>query len=285
MKKQLIIRKLETNDDMRLIQTLEREVWDMEPIPTHQTFTASKNGGILVGAFCDGKLIGYCYGFAGFKEGKSYLCSHMMGIHPDHQSKGIGYMLKEEQRKIAKAIGYDLITWTFDPLESRNAFLNTSRLFGICNTYLENCYGDMDDGLNRGLPTDRLQIEWWISSERVERQWKPEVLQFEQPIQLTKSDSGHPSIESGLDRLRVDAEAVEIPVPKNFQTIKKEDFELALDWRLKIRQVFQRLFENGFALVGVRKTDEDMQYYQFVPKNKIPLNQAERGETLCESKK
>lgn len=278
MEKQLTIRKLETNDDMRLIQTLEREVWDMEPIPTHQTFTASKNGGILVGAFCEGKLIGYCYGFPGFKEGKSYLCSHMMGIHPDYQSQGIGYMLKEEQRRIAKSIGYNLITWTFDPLESRNAFLNTSRLFGICDTYLENCYGDMDDGLNRGLPTDRLQIEWWISSDRVEKQWEPGILPFQQPIQLTQSASGHPAIESGLDHLRIEAEAVEIPVPKSFQTIKKEDFQLALDWRLKIRQAFQQLFENGFALAGVRKTDKDVQYYQFVPKSSIPLNQAERGE-------
>lgn len=278
MEKQLTIRKLETNDDMRLIQTLEREVWDMEPIPTHQTFTASKNGGILVGAFSEGKLIGYCYGFPGFKEGKSYLCSHMMGIHPDYQSQGIGYMLKEEQRRIAKSIGYNLITWTFDPLESRNAFLNTSRLFGICDTYLENCYGDMDDGLNRGLPTDRLQIEWWISSDRVEKQWEPGILPFQQPIQLTQSASGHPAIESGLDHLRIDAEAVEIPVPKSFQTIKKEDFQLALDWRLKIRQAFQQLFENGFALAGVRKTDKDVQYYQFVPKSSIPLNQAERGE-------
>lgn len=278
MEKQLTIRKLETNDDMRLIQTLEREVWDMEPIPTHQTFTASKNGGILVGAFCEGKLIGYCYGFPGFKEGKSYLCSHMMGIHPDYQSQGIGYMLKEEQRRIAKSIGYNLITWTFDPLESRNAFLNTSRLFGICDTYLENCYGDMDDGLNRGLPTDRLQIEWWISSDRVEKQWEPGILPFQQPIQLTQSASGHPAIESGLDHLRIEAEAVEIPVPKSFQTIKKEDFQLALDWRLKIRQAFQQLFENGFALAGVRKADKDVQYYQFVPKSSIPLNQAERGE-------
>jgi predicted GNAT superfamily acetyltransferase len=202
----------------------------------------------------------------------------MMGIHPDYQSQGIGYMLKEEQRRIAKSIGYNLITWTFDPLESRNAFLNTSRLFGICDTYLENCYGDMDDGLNRGLPTDRLQIEWWISSDRVEKQWEPGILPFQQPIQLTQSASGHPAIESGLDHLRIEAEAVEIPVPKSFQTIKKEDFQLALDWRLKIRQAFQQLFENGFALAGVRKTDKDVQYYQFVPKSSIPLNQAERGE-------
>lgn len=275
------IRKLETNEDMRLIQTLEREVWAMEPIPTHQTVTASKNGGILVGAFWQEKLVGFCYGFAGFKEGKTYLCSHMMGIHPDHQSQGIGYELKQEQRRIAQTVGYDLITWTFDPLESRNAYLNTSRLFGICRTYLENCYGDMDDGLNKGLPTDRLQIEWWISSERVEKEWQSETVRFVQPIGVAVSASSYPVFKSGSDGLPLDAEGIEIPVPQNFQSIKKEDFELALDWRFKIRQVFQQLFANGFALVSVRKADDGVHYYQFVPHNSIPLGQGERGETIC----
>lgn len=271
MEKGITIRRMETNADMRLIQLLEREVWEMEPIPTHQTFTASKNGGILVGAFSRDKLVGFCYGFAGFKEGKTYLCSHMMGIHPDHQSKGIGYLLKQEQRSLAKAIGYDLITWTFDPLESRNAYLNTSRLYGVCNTYLENCYGEMNDGLNRGLPTDRLQIEWWISSERVENQWHPAPVKFEQPIQLGKSGLGHPFIESGLENLPLGAEAIEVPVPEDFQTIKKEDFDLALEWRLNIREAFQKLFTSGFSLVGVRKTGEGVHYYQFVPRDTVPL--------------
>ncbi|MDN7242817.1 GNAT family N-acetyltransferase [Planococcus sp. N028] len=279
MEKQVTIRRLETNDDMRLIQILEREVWNMDPIPTHQTFTASKNGGILVGAFNEDKLIGYCYGFAGFNAGKAYLCSHMMGIHPDFQSAGIGRVLKEEQRKIAQDIGYDLIQWTFDPLESRNAYLNTSKLKGICSTYIENCYGDMDDGLNRGLPTDRLQIEWWISSEHVTKGWKPEQFRFEAPFSTLTSDLGHPVLEVKGRELEREAEAFEIPVPKQFQAIKKEQPELAMDWRLKIRAIFQQLFAEGYALAGVRKTEEAVQYYQFILRQKIQLQQAERGET------
>ncbi len=280
MEKKFTIRKLETNDDMRLIQILEREVWDMDPVPTHQTFTASKNGGILVGAFHEEKLVGYSYGFAGFKEGKAYLCSHMMGIHPDFQSSGIGRMLKEEQRKAAKEIGYDLIQWTFDPLESRNAYLNTTRLNGICSTYLENCYGKMDDGLNRGLPTDRLQIEWWISSVHVENKWRPEGMHFETPYRTHLSELGHPALEVDGNELEGRAEAYEVPVPKAFQTIKKEEPELALDWRLKIREIFQTLFARGYALIGVRKTEDAVQYYQFIPKEMISLEKAERGEAV-----
>ncbi|RNF39570.1 GNAT family N-acetyltransferase [Planococcus salinus] len=278
MEKQVTIRKLETNDDMRLIQKLEREVWDMDPIPTHQTFTASKNGGILVGAFHEEKLIGFSYGFAGFNKGKSYLCSHMMGIHPDYQSQGIGRILKEQQRKEARDIGYDLITWTFDPLESKNAYLNTSRLYGICHTYLENCYGEMDDGLNRGLPTDRLQVEWWISSSRVENKWKPGPVRFQQPYRVTETPTGYPVIDMETTEAALSEEGVEVPIPKQFQQIKKEDPALAMDWRMKIRGIFQQLFADGFALVGVRKTEEAVQYYQFVPRNTIPLEQAERGE-------
>lgn len=278
MEKKVTLRRLETNDDMRLIQVLERKVWDMEPVPTHQTFTAAKNGGILVGAFDEEKLVGYCYGFAGFKDGKAYLCSHMMGIHPDFQSVGIGRMLKEEQRKIAQEIGYDLIQWTFDPLESRNAYLNTTKLNGICSTYLENCYGDMDGGLNRGLPTDRLQVEWWISSSHVEKRWKPEHINFAAPFETGKAELGHPVLKVKGNELDTQAEAYEVPVPKQFQTIKKESPELALDWRLKIRSIFQQLFKDGYALIGVRKTDGALNFYQFIPRKMIALEQTERGE-------
>lgn len=278
MKKEIVLRRLESNAEMRLIQTLEREVWDMSPIPTHQTFTASKNGGILVGAFDGSRLVGYCYGFAGFKDGKIYLCSHMMGILPEYQSMGIGKRLKLEQRNIAKQIGYDLITWTFDPLESRNAHLNTSKLFGISRTYIENCYGEMDDGLNRGLPTDRLQIEWWISSSRVEDAWTPKITKFENPFQTTRTATNYPILEKDEVELPLEAEGIEVPVPQDFQEIKKQEPQLAMDWRLKIRSVFQQLFKEGFAVIGVRKAGEGVHYYQFVPADTIPLKRIERGD-------
>ncbi|MCP2034597.1 putative GNAT superfamily acetyltransferase [Planomicrobium sp. HSC-17F08] len=278
MEKDITLRKLESNADMRLIQQLERDVWDMSPVPTHQTFTASKNGGILVGAFDGEALVGYCYGFAGFKDGKTYLCSHMMGILPAYQSMGIGKRLKLEQRSIAKQMGYDLITWTFDPLESRNAHLNTSKLFGISRTYIEDCYGEMDDGLNRGLPTDRLQIEWWITSGRVERSWTPDIAKYVNPFAISRSPSGFPVLQLPKNDLPQGAEGYEVPVPQDFQTIKKQEPGLALDWRMKIRSVFQYLFEAGFAVTGVRKAETGVHYYQFVPTDTIPLQPIERGD-------
>ena len=91
----------------------------------------------------------------------------MAGVHPAYRNRGLGYSLKLAQREHVLAQGIDLITWTFDPLETRNATLNFHKLGAVCNTYLPNLYGDMRDGLNAGLPSDRFQVDWWIASERV----------------------------------------------------------------------------------------------------------------------
>src|SRR5690606_39041774 len=153
----------------------------------------------------------------------SYLCSHMMGIHPEHQSQGIGRLLKNEQKRLALDMGYSLIVWTFDPLESRNAYLNTSILYGICDTYLENCYGKMEDGLNRGLPTDRLQIHWRILSERVEQSWEPVKVKFTQVDGVTENSAGYPVLSTIPEHVPLEAAGIEIPVPQDFQAMKKDD--------------------------------------------------------------
>lgn len=81
------IRILKNSAEMKLIQKLEQDIWNMDPLPVHQTITAAQNGGLLLGAFFQNELVGFSYGFPGFNKGKGYLCSHMLGIHPDHQEK------------------------------------------------------------------------------------------------------------------------------------------------------------------------------------------------------
>jgi predicted GNAT superfamily acetyltransferase len=267
----ITIRVLKTTEDMRLVQQLEETVWGMGSIPIHQTLTAVKNGGLIIGAFDEEKLVGFSYGFTGFKNKEVYLCSHMLGIHPEYQLRGIGKKLKDMQLIIAKEMGYNLITWTFDPLESRNAYLNVSKLYGIVDTYIENCYGEMEGGLNAGLPTDRLQIEWRINSERVENKWMPKDPIYEQPFQITISEHNYPIlIEPYI--FEPTQEGYELPIPRNIQDIKMVDPELALNWRLQTRKIMKQLFIKGYALVAVRKTDESVNYYQFVKKSTIPLH-------------
>ena len=274
----IAIRKLTTIEEMRLVQPLEQKVWGATPIPIHQTFTAAKNGGLVIGAFIGDEIVGFSYSFPGFANGQTFLCSHMLGIHPDYQLMGIGKQLKDEQLKLAVEMGYELITWTFDPLESRNAYLNTTKLYGICNTYLENWYGEMDDGLNKGLPTDRFKIEWWISSERVEGQWNPEILSYARPFTVGQSTKGNPTILLVEKEIPTYNEGIEIPIPEHYQLIKKNEPELALDWRMKIRTIFQTLFASGYALIGVNKSTEGVHYYQVVKREIIPLTTKNGGE-------
>lgn len=270
----ITIRVLQTSDEMLLVQQLEETVWGMGCIPVHQTLTAIKNGGLIIGAFDGEKLVGYSYSFAGFKKNEVYLCSHMLGIHPDYQLRSIGKTLKEEQLNIAISMGYKLITWTFDPLESRNAYLNVSKLYGIVDTYIENCYGELKGGLNAGLPTDRLQIEWRITSERVQKKWMPEGTIFTQPFSITTSTDNYPMLHEPILFVPT-LEGYELPIPQQIQEMKAAEPALALKWRLQTRKIFQTLFTAGYALVAVRKTDELVNYYQFIKKSTIPLNEKE----------
>lgn len=274
----IVIRKLTTIEDMRLVQPLEKKVWGANPIPIHQTFTAAKSGGLVIGAFIGDEIVGFSYSFPGFENGKTFLCSHMLGIHPDYQLMGIGKQLKDEQLKLAVEMGYELITWTFDPLESRNAYLNTTKLYGICSTYLENWYGEMEDGLNKGFPSDRFKIEWWISSERVGGRWKPEISSYARPFTVGQSVKGNPTLLLDEKEILSDSEGIEIPIPEHYQLIKKSEPELALDWRMKIRTIFHSLFASGYALIGVNRSAEGVHYYQVVKREAIPLITKNGGE-------
>ncbi|MFC0414896.1 GNAT family N-acetyltransferase [Cytobacillus solani] len=273
MNSEIEIRILKTAADMNLIQKLEREIWNMDPLPVHQTITASQNGGLLLGAFLENELIGFSYGFAGFQKGKGYLCSHMLGIDPKHRDKGIGALLKENQKRFASELGYDLITWTFDPLESRNAYLNLSKLHAICSTYVENCYGEMEDNLNNGLPSDRLKVEWWITSSHVK---EPNVIEYRKkhsPFQWRKTEEGFPELVPCEDIELIPEsrdEPILVPIPANFQTIKKQNHQLALNWRLTIRKVLPLLFAKDYAMVSLLKEKKELvHYYVLVPREKL----------------
>src|SRR3970282_1162763 len=105
-------------------------------------------------------------------------CSHMLAVLPEYRDQKIGYRLKLAQREAVHEQAVRLITWTYDPLESRNANLNINRLGGIVRTYKRNHYGEMQDGLNAGLPSDRLLVEWWITSNRVKQRLSSERKQL-----------------------------------------------------------------------------------------------------------
>lgn len=272
---QINIRELTTYSELLDVQRLENLIWNEPPIPLHQTFTSIQNGGLILGAYIDEDLVGFSYSFAGFKNGKAYLCSHILGIHPDHQEKGIGAILKETQRQKSLEMGYSMMTWTYDPLESRNAYFNLSKLHAICRTYVVNCYGEMVDDLNAGLPSDRFKVEWWFNSPFIDENNQIEVNNENSPFQIEIMEKGLPklgdvtyTVATILKKQTV--EPVLVPVPINFQELKKEDFDLALDWRLKSREILQTLFDNGYVAVALQKNkDNVVNHYVLIKEDRI----------------
>ncbi|MBP1993795.1 GNAT family N-acetyltransferase [Paenibacillus eucommiae] len=146
---------------------LQLTTWGQESVTSMaQMAAAILHGGVVFGAFEGSRMVGFCYGFAGFKGGdvrEAYVGSHMMAIHPDYRDRGIGMNLKLKQREWAMEYGYAKIVWTFDPFETRNAYLNLCKLGGTVSQYIPSFYGK--DKLQ--LPSDRFVVEWELASERV----------------------------------------------------------------------------------------------------------------------
>lgn len=240
--------------DFAAMQALEHKVWHMpHTLPLHQVLTVAKNGGILLGAFADSLLVGLLYSFPGYLNRQVYLCSHMLGIREEWRHHGLGAQLKLAQAAAARQAGYSLITWTYDPLESANANLNISKLGAVCSTYIVNCYGEMQDSLNQGLPSDRFQVAWWLTQPQV-----PVLLDGTEyqaiPWRLTGNTLIEPVGEADLAAEFLDqASRVTVAVPADTQLMKEENMTLAKDWRAVTRQAFTALFAAGWIVTAFRR--------------------------------
>jgi predicted GNAT superfamily acetyltransferase len=167
----LVLRKCQGLEELRACLLLQKEVWnfsDIELVPLRIFVVAEKVGGQVMGAFEGRDLVGFALAIPGFRGGHSYLYSHMLAVRKDYRNAGIGRRLKLLQREDGIARGFELMEWTFDPLEIKNAYLNIERLGAITRRYNQNQYGITSSPLQGGLPTDRLVAEWWFQSKRVQ---------------------------------------------------------------------------------------------------------------------
>jgi predicted GNAT superfamily acetyltransferase len=259
-----VIKLLETPEEMSSVEALQRAVWEgseTDVVPAHVFITAVHNGGLVIGAFVEQQIIGFVFGFPGLESTpdgpRPKHCSHMMGIHPDYRDSGVGFALKRAQWQMVRHQGLDHITWTYDPLLSRNARLNIAKLGAVCNTYRRSEYGDMRDGMNAGLPSDRFQVDWWINTRRVDRRLSKRA---RHPLKLdnfAKADlqplySVHHPTESWprppehFSPLEGHIALAEIPA--DFIALKDADFSLARDWRFFSREVFETAFAEGYIV-------------------------------------
>ncbi|MGP4073249.1 GNAT family N-acetyltransferase [Piscibacillus sp. B03] len=258
MSEHITIRRLTTMDEMPLMQEVEEAVWQMSPIPVHQLYTTVNNGGLILGAFDGDRIVAFSYSFPGFNGEQTYLCSHMLGILPKYQQSGLGVRMKHEQAKHATDMGYQMMTWTFDPLQSLNAYLNLTKLGARGARYKVNHYGTMDDRLNKGLETDRIVIEWHFNDDEPLEQ--PNI---DDHISLVEVNNGTP--EAKPNRFNKNQHAYLVPIPTNFHDIKTNQLPLAKTWRAETRESFTWLFNNGYqARAVIPNFSQQLAYYYFL---------------------
>lgn len=254
-RERIAIRAIGTIDEYRKCEELQTTVWgsdDIVGIPLLGLITAQDNGGIVLGAFAPGgALVGFVYSFLGFAPtGGLKQCSVILAVHPEYQNRNIGLRLKLAQRDAALAQGLELITWTFDPLVSTNAYLNLAKLGCSSSTYLTNVYG-LGQGLNAGLKTDRLLVEWWLAGTG-----RPNADLAQPPgcrLTAVNALASHPltgvPINREYDLTRTD-EWLGIRIPRDIGAVKKADVKLARAWRAETREMFRTYLGRGYRLRG-----------------------------------
>jgi len=261
----ITIRPLETIAEFRAAEALQRAVWpgsELEVTPLHVLHTAAHNGGLVLGAYHGEKMVGFLFGFLGTDEGSPQRpalarlkhCSHLLGVLPEYRGQNVGYQLKLAQRDFVSMQGVRLVTWTFDPLESRNARLNIAKLGAVCRTYVREVYGEMDDTLNAGLPSDRLQVDWWVTSRRVQERLFGQrgALVIDSFLSagaeiLNPTTVGPDGLPRPADRPPAPAGNLAlIEIPPDLQAIKAGGLALAGRWRQHARGLFEAAFAAGY---------------------------------------
>jgi predicted GNAT superfamily acetyltransferase len=227
------VRRCETLAELRACFALQKEVWkfeDADLIPVRMFVVAGKIGGHVIGAFDNDVLVGFAVAIPGVRNGHSYLHSHMLAVREQYRNSGLGRKIKLYQREDALARGFELMEWTFDPLEIKNAYLNIEKLGAIARRYNMNQYGITSSPLQGGLPTDRLVAEWWLKSARV---------------QAALASAPRAKFET---RASVDVPAEIYEWKAAAQTRAR-----ALAVQEKNRDLFNKAFANGFSVLGYQR--------------------------------
>ena len=274
------IERLTTIQQFHRCEELQRRVWglsDTDVVPLHLLITAQKGGGLVLGAFDkEGKMIGFLFGFLGARDTTAQHlrhCSHMLGVLEEWRGRGVAYRLKLSQREHALAQRLELVTWTYDPLESLNAALNISKLGVVCHTYVRDFYGEMEDDLHVGLSSDRFQVEWWVASQRVALRlanggYRPSLdAALESGAHLLNPATVGPEslVWPSSASLEPTADAVLVEIPARLQAIKATDMALARRWRAHTREIFERCFAAGYTVTEfVSQVQDDLQRSYYV---------------------
>ncbi len=250
------IRDLRTFSDYEQCVDLQKEIWalpDRDLVPAVELLVVSRCGGVWIGAFDGEAMVGFVGGLLARREGRVFHHSHMVGVLPACRGKRIGESLKWAQRDRVLGQGLDLIHWTYDPLQAPNANFNINRLSVVILNYMIDAYGETVSPLHGGLPTDRFEVEWLLRSPQVMEAREGEVADRRDWMKLPRANCAH--LEGELPRseeleLELDARELLVEIPPDITRVMSEDPELALNWRLEIRGIFQNYMRRGYSVVG-----------------------------------
>ncbi len=208
---------------------LQLALWGEDlTVPSALFVVVHHTGGQALGAFHNGKMVGFTLAIVGERGGKPFLHSHLTGVVPEYQNKGVGRRLKLFQRQDALKRDFKLVEWTFDPLQLRNAHFNLVRLGAVVRRFIPNCYGITESPLDAKMPTDRLVAEWWIDSDRVKN-----ILADDPP------PANHP--------FRT------VPVPTEVGIMRNIDRLGAIELQRDIRGQFEKHLHAGYVVTGLEK--------------------------------
>ena len=260
---------------------LQQEVWSGDVIvPPQLMLAAAHNGGFVANGYAEGDPApaGFVFGFLGIHDYHFRHHSHMLAVREPYRGTTLARELKEAQRDHCLDQGIEIIGWTMDPLEARNATFNFAKLGAYTREYHRDFYGAMPDKLNAGLPSDRIYVEWPIGHDRTYKRLKGEITapaleeaETEGISYLLKEEEG--DRPGPLDAARVDESHLLIAIPAQFQKLKARDAALALEWRLRSRAAFEAAFAKGYAAVEYLRAADGRGAYLLVP-------QPRRGEPI-----
>jgi predicted GNAT superfamily acetyltransferase len=249
------IRPLASIAEIQAAVDLQKEVWqaeDRDLVPATEIVAARANGGIVLGAWSGGRLVGFTFSMVGRRAGRVYQYSRMLAVHPEWRGHGLGAALKLAQKAASLAAGDTRMEWTFDPLEGRNANLNIARLGARVCHYERDFYGARTSRFDLGIPTDRVRAEWDLTED----------LEVTGPLRRLSGGAvfamtvGVEDPAEGPGNFQLPKPPIDywIPVPVPFQPIRESNADAALAWRMSQRRAFEAAFERGYVVVDFRHT-------------------------------
>ena len=260
----VVVRLARSRADFDACMLLQRAVWglaDLEITSAIQLIATTHAGGLLhLAETGDGTVVGFAYAFAALRGGTPHLHSDMLAVLPEYQQRGLGLRLKWAQREEALAGGVSLITWTFDPMQSRNANLNLRRLGAEATEFLEDFYGVTTASLHHGLPTDRLLVRWDLAAPRVKAlsaQGEPArtVAAPALPrVNDVKWQAGWPI--SSEPRLDLEEREVLLEIAPEWDILCRAAPRVADGWQSRVRQAFQAYMARGYVAADFAPAQE-----------------------------